>query len=164
MFFVFAESFIVIERYHHCHITHERTSWITGNTNVCPTVYSGLQQRNTKALYCCPFVRELPFTNRFGKRFHRAAFKGSGVLSSPKRVGGQTSPLRALTTVIFSDHFQTWQGHVGSISDELVYGGSASSNMRITDQFWQSWAHFYSHQIWYKCWAKYIDWCKFQVL
>ena len=51
--------------------------------------------------------------------FYPAAFKGSGVLSSPERAGvragwrqGRQAPLTLSRPQLFTDHFQTWQGHL----------------------------------------------------
>ena len=47
--------------------------------------------------------------------FYPAALKGSGVLSSPERAGGRQgrqAPLTLSRPQFFTDHFQTWQGHL----------------------------------------------------
>ena len=49
------------------------------------------------------------------KGFYPAALKGSGVLSSPERAGrrqGRQAPLTLSRPQFFTDHFQTWQGHL----------------------------------------------------
>ena len=47
--------------------------------------------------------------------FYPAALKGSGVLSSPEWAGGRQgrqAPLTFSRPQFFTDHFQTWQGHL----------------------------------------------------
>ena len=47
--------------------------------------------------------------------FYPATLKGSGVLSSPERAGGRQgrqAPLTLSRPQFFTDHYQTWQGHL----------------------------------------------------